>query len=92
VEGEWAAGVCSANEFLVRVNLMKAHEFPEYDTPIELGERVVVVVGGGNVALDCARVALRMELSFPDASGRPRPVPVKGGTRAAESIHKFLFS
>lgn len=44
----------------------------------KLEERVVVVVGGGNVALDCARVALRMELSFPDASGRPRPVPVKG--------------
>lgn len=57
--GENLAGVYSANEFLTRVNLMKAYKFPEYATPINIGERVAVI-GGGNVALDSARVALRL--------------------------------
>jgi glutamate synthase (NADPH/NADH) small chain len=52
-------GVLSANEFLTRANLMKAYRFPEYDTPIEAGN-VVTVLGGGNVAMDSARVALRL--------------------------------
>lgn len=52
-------GVLSANEFLTRANLMKAYKFPEYDTPIDKFN-VVAVVGGGNVALDSARVALRL--------------------------------
>lgn len=52
-------GVLSANEFLTRANLMKAYKFPEYDTPIEFGKKVIVV-GGGNVAMDSARVALRL--------------------------------
>ncbi|MFH1458125.1 MAG: NADPH-dependent glutamate synthase [Candidatus Omnitrophota bacterium] len=51
--------VYSANEFLTRVNLMKAYQFPEYATPIPIGSRVAVI-GGGNVALDCARVSLRL--------------------------------
>lgn len=59
IEQEGAAGVYSANEFLVRVNLMKAYKFPEYDTPIYI-KNPVVVIGGGNVALDCARSALRL--------------------------------
>ncbi|MFX1280115.1 MAG: NADPH-dependent glutamate synthase [Promethearchaeota archaeon] len=52
-------GVLTANEFLTRTNLMKAYKFPEYDTPIKIG-KVIVVVGGGNTALDSARVALRL--------------------------------
>ena len=135
VEGENLNGIYSANEFLTRTNLMKAYLFPEYDTPIRVGERVGVV-GAGNVAMDSARCALRLgakevsiiyrrseqemparqeeiirakeegirfelltnptkffgdekgwvkeaellrnELGAPDASGRRRPVPIKG--------------
>ncbi|MDD2778290.1 MAG: FAD-dependent oxidoreductase, partial [Methanocellales archaeon] len=51
-------GVYSANEFLTRINLMGAYLFPEYDTPIREGKKVAVV--GGNVAMDSARVALRL--------------------------------
>ena len=57
--GENLNGIYSANEFLTRVNLMKAYKFPEYDTPIQVGERVAVI-GGGNVAVDSARTALRL--------------------------------
>jgi len=57
--GENLCNVVSANEYLTRVNLMKAYLFPEYDTPAPKGTRVAVV-GGGNVAMDCARTALRM--------------------------------
>jgi glutamate synthase (NADPH/NADH) small chain len=59
VPGESLIGVYSANEFLTRVNLMRAYRFPEYDTPIKVGRRVAVV-GGGNVAMDAARTALRL--------------------------------
>ncbi len=59
IEGENLNGVYSANEFLTRVNLMKAYRFPDYDTPIKKGKRVVVV-GAGNVAMDAARCALRL--------------------------------
>jgi len=59
IEGENLNRVYSANEFLTRVNLMKAYKFPEYITPINIGKRVAVI-GGGNVAFDCARVALRL--------------------------------
>ncbi|TCL65954.1 sulfide dehydrogenase (flavoprotein) subunit SudA [Hydrogenispora ethanolica] len=59
VPGENLNGVYSANEFLTRVNLMKAYRFPEYDTPVRIGERVAVV-GGGNVAMDAARTSLRL--------------------------------
>ena len=52
-------GVLTANEFLTRSNLMKAFRFPEYDTPIKVG-KIVTVIGGGNVALDSARTALRL--------------------------------
>ncbi|MBN1215753.1 MAG: NADPH-dependent glutamate synthase [Candidatus Lokiarchaeota archaeon] len=52
-------GVLSANEFLTRANLMKAYNFPDYDTPINIG-KYVSVIGGGNVAMDSARVALRL--------------------------------
>ncbi len=53
------SGVYSANEFLTRVNLMKAYLFPEYDTPVKVGKRVVVI-GAGNTAMDAARTALRL--------------------------------
>jgi glutamate synthase (NADPH/NADH) small chain len=57
--GENLSGVYSANEFLIRTNLMKAYRFPEYDTPINIGKRVAVI-GGGNVAMDAARCSLRL--------------------------------
>ena len=59
VLGEHLGGIYSANEFLIRVNLMKAYAFPIYDTPIRIGKHVVVI-GGGNVAMDSARSALRL--------------------------------
>lgn len=59
IPGENLNGVYSANEYLTRANLMKAYLFPEYDTPIVRGKRVAVI-GGGNVAMDCARTALRL--------------------------------
>ncbi|KON31564.1 dihydropyrimidine dehydrogenase [miscellaneous Crenarchaeota group-15 archaeon DG-45] len=60
--GENLNGIYSANEFLIRTNLMKAYRFPEYDTPINVGN-VVAVIGGGNVAMDSARSALRLGAS-----------------------------
>jgi len=135
VPGENLIGIYSANEYLTRSNLMKAYMFPDADTPVSRG-RHVAVIGGGNVAMDSARTAMRMgaekvyniyrrskkemparieeihhaeeegiefhfltnpiayhgndeawvteiecqkmELGEPDASGRRRPVPVKG--------------
>jgi len=59
VPGVNLKGVYSANEFLTRINLMKAFKFPEYDTPIKTGS-TMVVIGGGNVAMDAARSALRI--------------------------------
>lgn len=59
IPGENLSGVYSANEFLTRTNLMKAYRFPEYDTPIKTGGRVAVI-GGGNVAMDASRCALRL--------------------------------
>lgn len=57
--GENLGGVFSANEFLTRTNLMRAYQFPDVDTPVHAGERVVTI-GGGNVAMDAARTALRL--------------------------------
>jgi len=135
IPGENLVGVFSANEYLTRVNLMKAYDFPNYDTPVSKA-KCAAVIGGGNVAMDSVRTSkrlgaersiiiyrrsrqemparieevkhaeeegiefhflttptryigdhkgrlkamecLRMELGEPDASGRRRPVPVKG--------------
>jgi glutamate synthase (NADPH/NADH) small chain len=59
VPGEGLKGVYTANEYLTRVNLMRSYAFPDADTPVLHGERVVVI-GGGNVALDSVRTALRL--------------------------------
>ncbi|MBR3261405.1 MAG: NADPH-dependent glutamate synthase [Firmicutes bacterium] len=58
IPGENLLGVCSANEYLTRINLMKGY-LDEYDTPVPQGKRIAVV-GGGNVAMDAARCAMRM--------------------------------
>ena len=59
IPGEHYIGVYSANEYLTRSNLMRAYEFPAYDTPLVRGKKVATF-GGGNVAMDSARTALRM--------------------------------
>jgi len=59
IPGENAIGIYSSNEYLTRVNLMKAYQFPSYDTPIVRGKRVAVI-GGGNTAMDSVRTAIRL--------------------------------
>jgi glutamate synthase (NADPH) small chain len=59
IPGQNLKGVYTANEFLTRVNLMKSFKFPEFPTPLRIGNHVAVM-GGGNVAMDAARTALRM--------------------------------
>ena len=60
IKGENLCNIYSANEFLTRVNLMSAYKFPEFHTPVNIGERVIVI-GGGNTAMDAARSALRLQ-------------------------------
>lgn len=60
VKGENLCNIYSANEFLTRVNLMSAYKFPEYHTPVNIGKSIVVI-GGGNTAMDAARVAIRLQ-------------------------------
>jgi glutamate synthase (NADPH/NADH) small chain len=60
IEGENLLNVYSANEFLARVNLLKAYKFPQFHTPINVGKNIIVI-GGGNTAMDAARVALRLQ-------------------------------
>lgn len=59
IPGENLNGVYTSNEYLTRINLMKAYQFPDYDTPVNVGNRVAVI-GGGNVAMDSARCAKRL--------------------------------
>lgn len=59
IPGESLTGVYSANEFLTRVNLMKAYKFPDFDTPIRMGKNVAVI-GGGNTAMDAVRTSKRL--------------------------------
>ncbi len=58
--GENLCNIYSANEFLTRVNLMSAYKFPEFHTPVNIGKQVLVI-GGGNTAMDAARAALRLQ-------------------------------
>lgn len=60
IDGESLCNVYSANEFLTRVNLMSAYKFPEFHTPVNVGKNIIVI-GGGNTAIDAARVALRLQ-------------------------------
>jgi len=60
INGENLCNIYSANEFLTRVNLMEAFKFPEFHTPVNIGKHMIVI-GGGNTAMDAARVALRLQ-------------------------------
>ena len=60
IKGENLCNVYSANEFLTRVNLMCAYKFPQFHTPVNTGKNIIVI-GGGNTAMDAARVALRLQ-------------------------------
>ncbi len=60
IEGENLNGIYSSNEYLTRINLMRAYLFPEYDTPIKVGKSVAVI-GGGNTAMDAVRNSLRFK-------------------------------
>jgi glutamate synthase (NADPH/NADH) small chain len=61
IPGENLCNIYSANEFLTRVNLMSAFKFPEYHTPVNIGKKMLVI-GGGNTAMDAARAALRLQV------------------------------
>ncbi len=93
IPGESLPGIYSANEFLTRVNLMKAYRFPEYDTPVTVGKRVAVI-GGGNVAMDCARTALRLGarecMVVYRRTEKEMPARVEEIRRAKEEGVKFL--
>ena len=91
VPGENLIGVYSANEYLTRSNLMKSYLFPEYDTPPINRERVAVI-GGGNVAMDCARTALRQGADVTIAYRRAReqmPARIEEVHHAEEEGIKF---
>ncbi len=94
IPGENLDGVYSASEFLTRVNLMKAYQFPKYDTPVKMGRRVGVI-GGGNVAMDSARVALRLGAGEVDIiyrrSKKEMPARQEEAENAEEEGVKFHF-
>ncbi|HIE03638.1 MAG TPA: NADPH-dependent glutamate synthase [Candidatus Latescibacteria bacterium] len=93
IPGENLNGVYSANEYLTRVNLMKAYQFPEADTPVRRGRRVVVV-GGGNVAMDAARTARRLGADVTVIYRRSRaemPARLEEVHHAEEEGVKFQF-
>ncbi|MCX7796475.1 MAG: NADPH-dependent glutamate synthase [bacterium] len=93
VPGENLLGIYSANEFLSRINLMRAHLFPEYDTPLKIGKKVLVV-GGGNVAMDSARVSRRLGAEVTILYRRSReelPARLEEIKRAEEEGINFVF-
>lgn len=94
IPGEFAGQVYSANEFLTRVNLMGGDQFPYLDTPVGFGKSVVVI-GAGNTAMDCLRVAKR--LGAPDVRCVYRRTEAEAPARIEELRHakeegiEFLF-
>lgn len=94
IPGENLNGIYSANEYLTRVNLMKAYLFPQYDTPIMRGKRVATI-GGGNVAMDSARTALRLgaeeSMIIYRRSRRELPARIEEIEHAEEEGVKFEF-
>jgi len=99
IKGENLCNVYSANEFLTRVNLMSAYKFPEFHTPVNIGKHMIVI-GGGNTAMDSARVALRLQKMngiAPDTTIIYRRTEVEMPARRLEIAHakeegvKFRF-
>jgi glutamate synthase (NADPH/NADH) small chain len=94
IPGENLNHVYSANEFLVRVNLMHGWQFPTHDTPIHIGSKVAIV-GGGNTAMDAARTALRLgakEVSLVYRRSREEmPARVEEALHAEQEGVKFLM-
>lgn len=93
IPGENLLGIYSANEFLSRINLMRAHLFPEYDTPLKVGKKVLVI-GGGNVAMDSARVSKRLGAEVTILYRRSReelPARLEEIKRAEEEGVNFVF-
>jgi len=89
IPGENLCNIYSANEFLTRVNLMSAHTFPASHTPINIGKHIVVI-GGGNTAMDAARVALRLQHMHgiePDTTISYRRTEVEMPARRLEIEH-----
>lgn len=81
-------GVLSANEFLSRINLMKAYLFPQYDTPVRIGKRVAVI-GAGNVAMDSARCALRLQRTIGIELGEVRVIYRRSRDEVPARINEF---
>ena len=94
IPGESLNGVFSANEFLTRVNLMRGHDKPIYDTPVGMGRRVAVI-GSGNTAMDAARVAIRVGAERVSIvyrrTERESPARVEERRHAAEEGVEFLW-
>lgn len=89
IKGETLCNIYSANEFLTRVNLLSAYKFPEFHTPLNIGKKVIVI-GGGNTAMDAARVALRLQKIkgfIPDTTILYRRTEVEMPARRLEIEH-----
>jgi glutamate synthase (NADPH/NADH) small chain len=81
-------GVISANEFLSRINLMKAYLFPQYDTPVRIGKQVAVI-GAGNVAMDSARCSLRLQRTIGVQFGEVRIIYRRSRDEVPARITEF---